>query len=304
MKKILWTILLFVITSNLTHANTHWEFNAASILATKKVIKMQVDEAWYNLWSNITRKEIMKVVMNLSWKVVTDKCEKKFSDVTNDWGCKYIESALWLWFIAKNPTFRPNDTITKAESMKLILKARGIEKSHNTDDWRDNYMLTAYDNWVITQKYSDHNTKATRGWIFKAAVGKKSSSSSVSGEDKVVALPTPKSQIPNEDDYMPGITYWYHPYNEELLWRNSSTVLFFNASWCPSCIVAHHSLDSEEYSSWDIMVLDIDYDSNEKLRKKYAVASQHTFVQVNAEWELVKKWVWWITLEDIEEKVE
>jgi S-layer homology domain len=56
----------------------------------------------------------MKIVMNLSGKSVSGTCSNMFSDVANDWGCKYIESALANGFIAKNAKFRPNDSITKA----------------------------------------------------------------------------------------------------------------------------------------------------------------------------------------------
>lgn len=104
--------------------------------------------------------------MNLSGKSVTDSCAGMFGDVTNDWGCKYIESALSHGFIAKNATFRPNDSITKAESMKLIAQARGLTKVQTTDDWQADWMKTGLKNSLIAEMYTDHSTKATRGWIF------------------------------------------------------------------------------------------------------------------------------------------
>ena len=130
------------------------------------VINSGSTSADFGLTNTITRKEIMKIVMNLSGKTVTDECNGNFSDVTNDWGCKYIESALGYGYIADNPTFRPDDSISKAEAMKLVLQAKGLEKAYNTDDWQADYMNTALDNGLIKTAYSDHNSAALRGWIF------------------------------------------------------------------------------------------------------------------------------------------
>ena len=77
-----------------------------------------------------------------------------FSDVDkNSWGCKYIEFAYRENLIAKNKFFRPNDLITKTESIKLILKAKWIEKTRVTSNWQEDYMITAYEKWIIEEKY-------------------------------------------------------------------------------------------------------------------------------------------------------
>jgi thiol-disulfide isomerase/thioredoxin len=80
-------------------------------------------------------------------------------------------------------------------------------------------------------------------------------------------------------------------------------VLFFHATWCPSCVSADKKISSEEIPS-DLVVLKTDYDSNTDLRKKYGVTSQHTFVQVDSEGNLIKKWVWGRDVEDITERLQ
>ena len=40
----------------------------------------------------------------------------------------------------------------------------------------------------------------------------------------------------------------------------------------------------------DVHILVVDYDAAQDLKKKYAVTYQHTFVQVDAEGKLLKKW--------------
>jgi len=140
---------------------------SANFLAKKWFIQNQEwNEKLYNLWNAITRKEMMKIVMKVSWKNVVDTCIWDFWDVSNDWWCKYIESALKSWFIAKNESFRPNDTITKSEALKLIFKSRGKKKIQETDSWQEDYMESAYEYWYIGKRYNDYNTVATRGWIF------------------------------------------------------------------------------------------------------------------------------------------
>lgn len=68
-------------------------------------------------------------------------------------------------------------------------------------------------------------------------------------------------------------------------------VLFFRASWCPTC----RGLDSDIKSHLEsipenLTILDVDYDMYGDLKKKYAVTYQHTLVQVNQNGEMLKKW--------------
>ena len=111
----------------------------------------------------------MKIVMKLSEKEITDTCRGDFDDMKSGWPCKYIEAALDAGYIAKNDNFRPYDNITLTEAMKLVLKAKGIKKTQKTDNWQEDYMMTAYEYGVISEKYTNYNDNATRGWIFQIA---------------------------------------------------------------------------------------------------------------------------------------
>ncbi len=79
-------------------------------------------------------------------------------------------------------------------------------------------------------------------------------------------------------------------------------VLFFHASWCPSCRTADEKLWWAEITD-DITILKVNYDSNNDLKKKYSVSSQHTFVQVDNKWEMIKKWLGSRDLSWIKEKL-
>jgi S-layer homology domain len=69
-----------------------------------------------------------------------------FRDVKKgDWGCTYIEAALALGIISKNTDFRPDDTVSKIEALKMILRVREIKQYYNTGDWRKDYLELAQD---------------------------------------------------------------------------------------------------------------------------------------------------------------
>jgi thioredoxin 1 len=57
-------------------------------------------------------------------------------------------------------------------------------------------------------------------------------------------------------------------------------VLFFNASWCPTCRATVESLDADGVPA-GLTVVGVDYDAATDLRKQYGVTVQHTFVQVD-----------------------
>jgi thiol-disulfide isomerase/thioredoxin len=68
-------------------------------------------------------------------------------------------------------------------------------------------------------------------------------------------------------------------------------VLFFHASWCPTC----KSLDKEISSTVSEIpagttIARLDFDKETDLRKKYGVTVQHTLVQIDAEGNEVAKW--------------
>lgn len=68
-------------------------------------------------------------------------------------------------------------------------------------------------------------------------------------------------------------------------------VLFFRASWCPTCKALDADIRSHLGSiPADLTILDVNYDDSTALKQKYGVTYQHTFVQVKADGTLIKKW--------------
>lgn len=74
--------------------------------------------------------------------------------------------------------------------------------------------------------------------------------------------------------------------------KDRDVVLFFRASWCPSC----RALDSDIRKNLSaipagVTILDVDYDRYADLKKRYGVTTQHTLVQVDADGREITKWV-------------
>lgn len=73
--------------------------------------------------------------------------------------------------------------------------------------------------------------------------------------------------------------------------NGGKAVLFFHAAWCPFCRTADAAFKSQAGSiPAGVTVLKTNYDSETELKKKYGVTYQHTFVQIDAEGNLVTKW--------------
>lgn len=73
--------------------------------------------------------------------------------------------------------------------------------------------------------------------------------------------------------------------------KEGKVVLFFRASWCPSC----RALDADIKKNasqipQNILILDVDYDKYADLKKQYGITSQHTLVQVDAMGNMITKW--------------
>jgi thiol-disulfide isomerase/thioredoxin len=81
----------------------------------------------------------------------------------------------------------------------------------------------------------------------------------------------------------------YSEYNTDKLSATHKNVLFFHASWCPACRWADKNFASSDIPQ-NVNLLKVDYDTSAELKEKYGVTMQHTFVLVDSEWEMIKKW--------------
>lgn len=74
--------------------------------------------------------------------------------------------------------------------------------------------------------------------------------------------------------------------------KEGKVVLFFRASWCPTCRALDASIRKEASAiPGSLTILDVDYDTYKDLKTKYGVTTQHTLVQVDADGREIMKWV-------------
>jgi len=72
--------------------------------------------------------------------------------------------------------------------------------------------------------------------------------------------------------------------------ERAPVLLFFNASWCPTCRAAVADIASRQAELDGITVFLVDYDRERELKRRYGVSSQHTYVQIDASGEAVTLW--------------
>ena len=72
---------------------------------------------------------------------------------------------------------------------------------------------------------------------------------------------------------------------------DGDVVIFFHATWCPSCRTLNSDLEKNVGAiPAGTTILKADYDTETELKKKYGVTTQHTLVQVDKDGNLIKKW--------------
>lgn len=73
--------------------------------------------------------------------------------------------------------------------------------------------------------------------------------------------------------------------------ETGKVVLFFKANWCSTCDGVDEDIkDRLAEIPEKLTLLEVDYDDSSALKRKYGVTYQHTFVQVDKDGNMLKKW--------------
>ncbi|MBI2551650.1 thioredoxin family protein [Candidatus Uhrbacteria bacterium] len=93
----------------------------------------------------------------------------------------------------------------------------------------------------------------------------------------------------------PGASGVYQPYSTAALAaaraRGDKVVLFFHAAWCPYCQAADKAFTTNESElPKGVTLLKADYDTEQNLKTQFAISYQHTFVQIDADGNVLSKW--------------
>ncbi len=84
----------------------------------------------------------------------------------------------------------------------------------------------------------------------------------------------------------------YSPENLKNAQEKGQTILYFWAVWCPTCKVLDVDLRARgsELPS-DVTILQVNYDTEGELKKRYGITQQHTLVQIDKDENEVHKWI-------------
>jgi len=112
----------------------------------------------------------------------------------------------------------------------------------------------------------------------------------LSAQDKVMA--EKKEELQDKEVMMKAGSYEaYAPEKVALASSTHAVVLFFRASWCPTCRAADADIKANlSKIPESLTILDVNYDDSAALKQKYGVTYQHTFTQVDKDGNLIKKW--------------
>jgi thioredoxin 1 len=110
------------------------------------------------------------------------------------------------------------------------------------------------------------------------------------GTDSMMASDTPSAMGTDiVSDHKVAGTYEAYAPEKLANAKDGKVVLFFHATWCPTCKAADTNLKASTIPA-GLTILKTDYDTETALKQKYGITYQHVFVQVDAQGNLLKKW--------------
>ena len=121
-------------------------------------------------------------------------------------------------------------------------------------------------------------------------------SGDTSGDVLITSTPVPDEEI--------NAGYYDYSSDKLLFAEKGNVVLFFSATWCPSCLELEADIQNNMASIGDnLLILRVDYDNSEELKSKYSIDFQHSFVQVDASGQELNKWYGSLNVKDIQNKL-
>lgn len=204
-KKTTASVALVALTSGLfvsgTSAYSTNELTAANFLAKKGyIVDQTANPANYQLDRQVLRQEIAALARARANVEKTTTCMNVFRDVSattpNTWACYTVEALANAGLIAKNPNFRPEANITKAEAVGMIVKAAyGSEYAPEAGkgDWQKQVVDFATAKGVISN-FTNYTTPATRGFVIELTANTLKENKDVSLEDLLNQLTGKKEE--------------------------------------------------------------------------------------------------------------
>ena len=94
----------------------------------------------------------------------------------------------------------------------------------------------------------------------------------------------------------------YRDYDPNDIPTTGDIVLFFHADRCSTCRQAEKNFLASNFPV-GLTILKVNYDKETELKIKYHILTQTSFAYIQADGTLIKRWIWWLTLQDLIDKV-
>jgi len=151
------------------------QIDAANALAADGIINNHSsDVAAYNLDQNVLRQEIAAVARGVAGLAKSTSVKGTFADVTatspNTWAVYSVEPLADAGIVStSNANFNPERNISKAEALGMMVSAADLGysfDSSNSSSWQEQVVAFAVEKGIVSN-FTDYDTSATRGWVFK-----------------------------------------------------------------------------------------------------------------------------------------
>lgn len=180
MKKIFFALTTLSLFISSAHALVY--LNYAEYLADKHVIVRQRPVENYALSDRVLRQEVVGIALRLTAGNFRNietinlpdpyTCENVFLDVgqnrPNSWVCRSVEIAAKHGIITKNNHhFRPEDDITRAEAIAMVLSGvKLVPRTDGSRPWQEVVMETSQNLGILPEWVTTSDEKITRGELF------------------------------------------------------------------------------------------------------------------------------------------
>lgn len=141
--------------------SNHWAKTYIQKLYQRGVVSGKTEDN-FDPDASLTRAELAKIaLLNFAQEVGEDESVNFKDAAVGAWYVKYINAARRLGVVAgySDGTFRPNNQVNRAEALKMLISAKGIDISAYTlgdnfydvdaDAWYAPYLAYAYQNGII-----------------------------------------------------------------------------------------------------------------------------------------------------------
>jgi|GEM_PF-793889 len=192
------------------------------------------------------------------------------------------------------PSCNALDKEIKADLTKIPANTLILDVDYDKNqDLRTKYGVTSQHTLVLVDENGNQIKKWSGSRDVDAILKEVGSSTAMSESESMSSDMSMKSSTSSSQAVTQASTNNYQEYSASLLKQSGITnrVLFFKADWCPSCNALDKAIKADLTKiPANTLILDVDYDTNQALRTKYGVTSQHTLVLVDENGNQIKKW--------------